>query len=202
MGHVVAIIDEAWEHRRQRYRSLGIMVLAAALIAAVALVIIASGSGQNTGSGAVSSNDTVVPPSAVLARPPYMGVNCPVPNSIACDRVGLAVWLRRPATSVTATIAGARLALNTGNQLTDSLGRRSRAFDGYLQPAGIVSRLRVRPVSRNVLAIQDGHTRVIAGPKMWFGEGEPSARVQLTIRYGSGQIVVTHLRVSLNAGWG
>lgn len=50
----------------------------------------------------------------VLARAPYMGVACPTPNSIACDRIGLAIWLKEPARTVTATIAGHHLRLQPG----------------------------------------------------------------------------------------
>ena len=39
-----------------------------------------------------------------FAQDPSMGVACHVPNWIGCDRVGLAVWLRRPAIAVSATI--------------------------------------------------------------------------------------------------
>jgi hypothetical protein len=106
-----------------------------------------------------------------------MGVSCPVANSIACDRVGLAVWLKRPAVTVTATIAGARLPLHTGGDLADNLGGRGRAFDGYLQPAGIVSRLHVQPVDGNVISSKHGRTRVTIAHQMWFGEGDsPDAR--------------------------
>src|SRR5438270_737090 len=48
----------------------------------------------------------------VFSKDPYMGVACHVANSIACDRVGLAVWLRRPAIAVSASIAGAILKLD------------------------------------------------------------------------------------------
>jgi hypothetical protein len=36
----------------------------------------------------------------LLARAPALGVSCRVPDSIRCDQVGLAVWLRRSATPV------------------------------------------------------------------------------------------------------
>jgi hypothetical protein len=76
------------------------------------------------------------------------------------------------------------------NRFGDRLGSSSkprREFDGYLQPAGIVSRLRVRPEG---------------GPNMWMGDGTPFPTVALLIDYGRGRYVVTHLRVPLMAGWG
>src|SRR3954447_26223509 len=52
-----------------------------------------------------------VAPDAVLAREPYMGVSCRRQGRARCDRVTLAVWLRRPARTVSATIAGEPLRL-------------------------------------------------------------------------------------------
>jgi hypothetical protein len=49
---------------------------------------------------------------ALFSQPPYMGVSCGVANSIACDRIGLTVWLRRPARAVTAMIAGSAFRLD------------------------------------------------------------------------------------------
>jgi hypothetical protein len=47
-----------------------------------------------------------------LAREPYVGVACRAPNTTACGRVGVAVWLaRRHAVRVDATLAGAHVRL-------------------------------------------------------------------------------------------
>lgn len=118
-----------------------------------------------------------------------MGVACPVANSIACDRVGLAVWLRRPARAVTATIAGAPVALDWHGDQPPASGASGprRAFDGYLQPAGIVTRLHVTPES---------------GGLRWFGDGAPSPVVRFRIDYGHGRVVRTQQPVELAAGWG
>ena len=118
-----------------------------------------------------------------------MGVACPVANSIACDRVGLAVWLRRPAKTVTATIAGVPVALDWHGDRppTATPPRLRRAFDGFLRPAGIVSRLHVTPVP--------GSTR-------WLGSGAPSPLVTFRVDYGDGRVAVTRERVQLAAGWG
>ncbi len=122
-------------------------------------------------------------PGQVLSRSPYMGVACHGPNSIACDRVGLATWLKRPAHSVRATIDGRPLSLaRFGNPLTPGT-----EWAGYLKSAGIVSRLHVRPV---------------AGTSTWLGAGTPSGTVWIVIGLGGGRHVVTHLRVPLMAGWG
>ena len=132
---------------------------------------------------------TSAAPGRVFSQAPYMGVACPVANSIACDRVGLAVWLRRPAVTVSATLAGRPLALNWhGDTPPASAPQHVRAaFDGYLQPAGIVSRLHVAPE---------------AGGRRWYGDGAPSPLVRFRIDYGHGTVVLTQEHVMLAAGWG
>jgi hypothetical protein len=202
MHYVAPLIEEAWEHRRRRCRSLAITALAAGVIAALILAIVSRGAGSTAGTGAPSPSALVVRPSAVLSKSPYMGVSCPVANSIACDRVGLAVWLKRPAVSVTATIAGARLSLDNPDHLVSASAPSGHAFDGYLWPAGIVSRLHVRPDNGNVISASHGGTQVTVTHRMWFGEGDPSAVVRLAIQHRGGQTIITQLRVPLAAGWG
>ena len=63
---------------------------------------------------------------------PYLGVSCPVGNSIACDRVGIGVTLARPATLVTVQLAGRTVALSPPP--ADSPG--CDCWLGYLSPAG------------------------------------------------------------------
>jgi hypothetical protein len=118
-----------------------------------------------------------------------MGVACDVPNSIACDRVGLAVWLRRPAFAVGATIAGAPLKLNDPHWTwTERDGRQTLfVYAGFLQPAGLISRLHVVPEPRT---------------PTWMGSNAPTPTVQFRIDYGHGKIVLTEEKVWLSAGWG
>jgi len=200
MSSFAPIIEEAWEHRRRRRQVLGAAVVAAA--ASVGIVIATAGSGPSSG-GLAQPRPIVVASSAVLSRAPYMGVSCPVANSIACDRVGLAVWLKRPAMSVTATIAGAPLTLKyRGDLVYKGDGPRS-AFAGFLQPAGIVSRMRVKPTAGNVVYRSHGHWRVAVRQQMWFGEGNvPPTSVRLMIHDPDGRTVITHVNVNLSPGWG
>jgi hypothetical protein len=116
-----------------------------------------------------------------------MGVSCHVPNSIACDRVGLSVWLARPA-SVTATIAGLGLRLNdpTWSHVARQAGRPLYVYAGFLRPAGITRRLHVIGTRRNG----------------WLGEDAPSPLVRFRIDYGHGDVVAAQERVLLHAGWG
>ena len=67
-----------------------------------------------TACGTATNEPPNVPPDQVLSRDPYMGVSCQVSNSFACDRVGLAVWLREPATRVRAAIADREFELDDG----------------------------------------------------------------------------------------
>jgi hypothetical protein len=170
------VIDAA--RRRQRRRRFG----AAALILAAgagALVVARSGDGGAPARRPVAPRAVAVAPGTVVART-YMGVSCRRANWIGCDRVGLAVWLKRPARTVTGTIAGRPLRLPRA-----SWGRR--LFIGYLQPAGIRERLHVVP--------DHPHDR-------WWGTQAPSPVVTLRMVYRDGRAVTTRLRVPLMAGWG
>ena len=48
-----------------------------------------------------------------LPRDPYLGLRCHNPKVLRCDRVGLAVWLAKPAGNVTATVDGHDVVLRT-----------------------------------------------------------------------------------------
>jgi len=131
----------------------------------------------------VTATGTVEPARAhrLLAGDPYLGVSCAMPNSIACDRVGLAVWLKRPASRVTAEIDGRRFALDD-----PEASARPEMFAGYLQPAGL----------------RDGDLRVPArAGDRWFGAGDVSARVRLWVAAG-GRTRTVRVEVPLRAGWG
>lgn len=200
MQHTVWLFDEAWSRRRRRHRHHIAALLVCGAAAAGVLVVL------HDNSFAVDSttpSPKTVQPSQVLSRTPYLGVRCPIANSIACDRVGLAVWLKRPAISVTATIAGAPVALDWFGDERLARDTKHREFDGYLQPAGIVSRLHIHPVEGTEVLTSHGHTTLISSSQMWFGEGDaPPPQIRLTIHYQDGQTLVTHLRVGLAAGWG
>lgn len=194
MSSLAPLIGEAWEHRRHRLR---IVAAAALATAAVGVVIgLATLEPGSPPAGAGGPPPAVVGSWTVLSRQPYMGVSCPVANSISCDRVGLAVWLKRPARSVFATIAGAPLRLNDRGDLAYRGDVPRRAFTGFLQPAGIVSRLHVRRVDGSVLYKLHGREMWIAGP-----DG-PLVPVRLTIHEPGGRTVATHVRVQLGDGWG
>jgi hypothetical protein len=119
-----------------------------------------------------------------LRRGPYLGVSCPQANSIACDRVGLQVWLKRSAARVTATINGQPLMLHAGG-----LGGRGPTYwEGYLQPAGMLGGpLKVTPDR---------------GRYFWQGRHPKDARVVIAIHRRNGSTDEASLSVALRAGWG
>jgi hypothetical protein len=119
-----------------------------------------------------------------LARVPDLGLACPRPNSLACDRVGLGVWLDRPAVGVTATIAGRPLSLHAGG----FGGRGPKYWEGYLQPAGLLAGpLKVTP---------DG------GRDFWAGGHPKYARLVITVYRTRQRPVRTAQVVELRPGWG
>ena len=190
MDSVVRLIDEAWEHHRKRRRNVLIALWLVTVAVLGGLLLGRSGSPAGPEPQAIGSGYVVESPSRVFSQAPYMGVHCPVANSIACDRVGLAINLRRPARAVVAFIDGRQLRLNRFGDGIDSSTAPRKEFDGYLQPAGIESRMHVRPAPGSHLWVPDARYSA------------PSAKVLVLIDYGGGRLVSTRARVFLSAGWG
>jgi hypothetical protein len=119
-----------------------------------------------------------------LTRTPYLGVACPQPNRFACDRVGLTVWLSEPAEDVAATIGDRPITLSDGHDPT----RRSRIFEGFLRPAGLVNGpLRVAPRPR---------------AQRWDSEPPVHTTVRIVATYPDGATATRTLRLQLAAGYG
>jgi protein MpaA len=112
-----------------------------------------------------------------LAHRPYMGIACRTPNSIECDRVGLAVYLpkRRPAERLAASINGRPLTM----RIPAAVATKGIYFEGYLHPAGLKSGvLKVTP------------------------ESPVFATVHITAYYRQGPARSTTRQVGLAPGWG
>ncbi len=121
----------------------------------------------------------------LFSQAPYMGVACGIPNSIKCDRIGLTVWLRQPAVSVIASLGGRSFVLSDP-MWSGPVHRGERTqFAGFLQPAGITTRLGVTP--------QGTH---------WNGSDGPSPLVMLQINRRRGRPLQAWVNVFLAAGWG
>jgi hypothetical protein len=115
---------------------------------------------------------------------PFIGVACPRPNAIACDRVGVGVWLDRPATLVVASVAGRLVTLSP--PLTT--GRR-RLWLGYLVNAGLHRR---------------GPLEVLPGRGgLWSGTPEVDPRVQVRVWLPDDRVGTTAtVPVLLHPGFG
>ena len=118
-----------------------------------------------------------------LERAPYMGVSCAAPNSIGCDRVGLAVWLTRPAVRVTATVRGRTFALRSPGKFVTG---RGTGWEGYLQPAGLG-----KPPFEVVT--RDGR---------WEGDPPVTVAVELRAEFADGSSGTRTTRLLLHPGWG
>lgn len=112
----------------------------------------------------------------------YMGVSCSKPNSIRCDRVGLAVWLPHGVKSLRATIAGKPVAMRPPER--DGRGW----WEGFLQPAGMT-----RPGPMHV---------VTEGGMRFTGRVPVTPRVRLRATWPDGSSGARSERVRLSAGWG
>jgi hypothetical protein len=174
----------ALARRRQRRRAL-----ATALAIAVAGVGGGLASTLRHGPAAAPLARNVAS-AAVLARSPEVGMACLQARS--CDRVGVAVWLRRPAESVSATVAGHPVALDlrAAAQFEPGAQRTRRLFVGYF------------------------HWPRLAGVRIFFAAGPPSQwwaanpldwpapLVAIRIDQRNAAVALTATRVSLRGGWG
>jgi hypothetical protein len=124
-----------------------------------------------------------LPRRLLLTRGPYMGVACRKANSIACDRVGLAVWLRSRVTRLTATIDGRTFALRPP-------ATRQGYWEGFLQPAGLLQAGRALHVTPD------------RGRYYWEGRHPVRAVVHLTATEPGGAHASIFVAVDLRAGYG
>jgi hypothetical protein len=119
----------------------------------------------------------------LLRRPPDLGVRCPTANSIACDRAGLAVWLRRPVRHLQAMIDGRRFALRAPEQ-------RAGYWEGTLRHAGFL---------RRGAAL---HITPDRGRLHWEGRHPVRAVVHLSAIAVDGAREAADVAVDLRAGYG
>jgi hypothetical protein len=119
----------------------------------------------------------------------YMGVRCREPNSVSCDRVGLAIWLKEPAESLTAEIEGRRLELVSPGEFVPGKGT---GWEGYLQPAGLLD-----PGGPLTVTSEPGQPA-----DYWSGTKPVEAKIRLTAGYADGSTASTTIRAPLHPGWG
>jgi hypothetical protein len=179
-GRLRALFDEAWRRARRRR-----LLVAAALIAAVA-VAVAVAVGQSAGDRPAP----VAPPAAALALPrdPGMGVACPEANSIACDRIGIAVWLDSEPQRLVARVGGRSVVLRDTHIRCGADTSCPRFYQAMLQPAGLLDgALKVTP--------DEGRYR-------WLGRHPVVGTLTITATYRDGSRAVATRRVPLAPGWG
>jgi hypothetical protein len=184
-----ALFEEARRRARRRrqraaFGGLGLVLLAAG----VALVVVMThdrGAPPRPGAPAPAP----VRSEQVLARPSYLGVSCPRASSIACDRVGLAIWTRGPARAVRATIAGRSFDLTDEPRFVGPHQRgQPYMFVGFLHHAGL---------RRGPLAV-----RVENGRSRWTGKHPVRTTMRLVITRTDRSQVATTVSVPLEPGWG
>jgi hypothetical protein len=112
-----------------------------------------------------------------LPRDPYLGLRCYNPKVLRCDRVGLAVWLARPARNVTAVVDGHDVVLRTRAGGTGSY-RRGLFWEGVFADPG-------------AQRIADA-----------FGSAAGSVTVRLRVVANDGSIDNTNSTVPLSEGYG
>lgn len=175
-----ALFDEAW--RRARRRRLGTLSAVGILVLALAGIMAFRGSEPRDRARSASPRPAVL----ALPKPPGIGVACPAaPNSIACDRVGIAVWLAHVPKRVNAVIGGHSVRLRAAQPHSRDC---PCFFTGYLQPAGLL----------------DGALRVTpdAGRYRWYGRHPVTATMRITAITANGARAISTRRVELAPGWG
>jgi hypothetical protein len=170
--------------RRQRRRALatGLAVAAAGVVVGLVAAL------RDAPPGAPIAR--TLPAAALLARAPDVGMACL--GTGACDRVGVAVWLRQPAESVSATVAGHPVALEwrAASQFNAGAARSRRLFVGYFRwphLAGVRIFFAAGPPSR----------WWAANPVDW-----PVPLVAIRVERRNSAVALTSARVSLQGGWG
>jgi hypothetical protein len=183
-----ALFEEARARARRRRRRRVVAAVVLLAVGAVAVVVLTP-AGERHSVLPGQPAPLAVAPGTLLARAPYMGVSCSRPSSIACDRVGLAVWTRHPARAVSASMGGRSFAL--GDRAWSGPARHGarRMFAGFLTHAGL------RGGGPLAVRVEDGRDR-------WTGVHPVDAPVRLTMTYADGSRRTTVVRVALSPGWG
>ncbi len=119
----------------------------------------------------------------------YMGVRCRTPNSVRCDRVGLAIWLARPAERLVAWVEGRRIELVSPGEFVPGKGT---GWEGELHPAGLRDASGPLAVAREPGEPDD----------YWSGRKPVEAKIRLRALYPDGTSATRTIRALLHPGWG
>ena len=152
--------------------------LAAAVVAVLVVGAIVTFAGTRHGPrGHAAPAARPVAARTILATHPDVGVACPIPNSTACDRVGVALRLRHPARRVEAAIGGHRAILDDRRWSGPARHGLRRAFTGFVHPAGL-------------------------RPGTYAGNRPVATTLHLIVTDADGVRRATSLRVNVGPGWG
>jgi hypothetical protein len=179
----LGVIDDA-RGRQRRRRRIELLAAIGALVAGVILFAPRADEPTTPPRAATPPPPAGVPWRTVLTSKPFMGASCPTPNSTACGRFGVAVWLKRPARAVEATILDRHFALDNRQWSGPVHAHKRKMFAGFVREAGLGGKLGVPP------------------GVLWEGDPIPYVLVRLRIDYGRGAPVLTQARVPLRPGWG
>jgi hypothetical protein len=123
---------------------------------------------------------------------PFLGISCPRPSRIACDRIGIDLVLRRQARSVAVTVADRRLRLVTPGPVPHDADAVGRDWGGYLEDVGLGredSPFHIPPSGR--------------APSRWAGQPPVYLPVRVEIVYPGGRGETLHMPpVFLSPGFG
>jgi hypothetical protein len=179
------VIDDA---RRRQHRRRLVVSLTALVAALVAAVIVAERPADEPPAPSAAPSPPPAAPQvpwrSVLDGKPFMGASCSTPNSTSCGRFGVAVWLKRPARAIDATVLDRHIALDNKQWSGPVRNHKRKMFAGFLRGADLGGRLGVPP------------------GVVWEGDPIPYVLVRLRIDYGKGAPVLTQARVPLRPGWG
>jgi hypothetical protein len=184
-----ALFEQARRRARRRRQRAAFGGLALVLIAAGVALVVVRTHDRSAPTRPGAPTPVTVTPERVLALPSYLGVSCRRANSIACDRVGLAIWTRSSVRAVRATIAGRSFDLTDDPRF---VGPHQRAqphmFIGFLHHAGL---------RHGALAV-----RVENGRNRWTGKHPVHATMRLVITLADRSRMATSANVRLSPGWG
>lgn len=202
MELVSGLFGEAWEHRRRRHRNALMMVLLLASAAVAMLLIVrldhapapttaTSQSAHDSGSQLLASTSIRFGPVEAYGRGgQQLGRHCAMLNSIACDASNVEFDLKRPATSVVASVSGRVMKLKPlTREVTQpewrakwggkpEPGLRWRALSSGLDFTGVLSPL---GIARQPIAAHQTFEWPSKGSRIW-----PDATVRPSIVYRNG----------------
>jgi hypothetical protein len=191
MELVARLFGEAWDHRRQRHRTVVVSLGIAAVVAAITAGLLTSGPQSGSASGVVRSEVSsrfVGETYTSLDPDQQLRDHCAVLNSVACDTLTFQLELRRPAVSVVASM---------GNRVVKLLG--TPKSDGFPVPDEIF--LTRSPAPRTVFSgelFPIGTARAVGRPRAEPGGGDHRTtylQVRLLVTYPDGSRVSAVLRV-------